>query len=322
MTVTAPTARPRAQVSIRPLRESDLDAADAVCRRAFATFIGVEISGDSGYVHTRWRSDPTAALAADVGGELVGSNFVANWGSVGFFGPLTVTPTLWDQGVASRLMEATLDVFERWGTTHAGLFTFSHSTKHVGLYQRFGFWPRSLTAIMSRSVESASRAPDGVTLYSQLAASEQETCLDTCAELTGSVHEGLDLRREITAVRKQALGETLLLWDGDSRLVGLAVCHVGAGSEAGGGACLVKFGAVRPGPEGSTLFERLVDACTSLAASRGAGRLVAGANAGRPEAYRALLGRGFRADMLGVAMHRPDEPGYHRPGAYVIDDWR
>jgi len=26
--------------------------------------------------------------------------------------------------------------------------------------------------------------------------------------------------------------------------------------------------------------------------------------------------------MQGVTMHRPNEPGYSRPGAFVIDDWR
>ncbi len=35
-----------------------------------------------------------------------------------------------------------------------------------------------------------------------------------------------------------------------------------------------------------------------------------------------MLARGFSTDFQGVAMHRPCEPGYSRPGVYVIDDWR
>ncbi len=35
-----------------------------------------------------------------------------------------------------------------------------------------------------------------------------------------------------------------------------------------------------------------------------------------------MLRRGFRIDILGVTMHRPDEPGYSRPEMFVIDDWR
>ena len=48
----------------------------------------------------------------------------------------------------------------------------------------------------------------------------------------------------------------------------------------------------------------------------------AGANMGRHETYRALLARGFRTEIQGVTMHRPNELGYNRPGVYIIDDWR
>ena len=51
-------------------------------------------------------------------------------------------------------------------------------------------------------------------------------------------------------------------------------------------------------------------------------RLVAGVNTSRREAYRAMLACGFRTDVQGLAMDRPDEAGYNRPGVYVIDDWR
>ena len=32
-------------------------------------------------------------------GKLIGSNFIANWGSVGFFGPLTIHPDYWGKGI-------------------------------------------------------------------------------------------------------------------------------------------------------------------------------------------------------------------------------
>jgi hypothetical protein len=49
--------------------------------------------------------------------------------------------------------------------------------------------------------------------------------------------------------------------------------------------------------------------------------LEAGVNMGRHEAYRSLIGRGFRTDIQGVTMHRPNDSGYSRLGLYVIDDW-
>ncbi len=48
----------------------------------------------------------------------------------------------------------------------------------------------------------------------------------------------------------------------------------------------------------------------------------AGVNLSRSQAYRQMLRRGFRTDIQGVAMHRPDSPGYNRPDVFVVDDWR
>ena len=53
--------------------------------------------GDAAYVRNRWLADPEAAFAAEAAGEIIGSNFATNWGSVGFFGPLTIRPDFWDR---------------------------------------------------------------------------------------------------------------------------------------------------------------------------------------------------------------------------------
>ena len=139
--------------------------------------------------------------------------------------------------------------------------------------------------------------------------------------MTNELHDGLDLTTEIRAVADQGLGETVLLWD-DASLAGVAVCHYGAGTEAGSGTCYIKFGAARPGPGAEDAFFRLLDAVEILSATRGLARLAAGVNTARHEAYRGMLARGFRTDIQGVAMHRPNSDGYSRPGIFAIDDWR
>jgi hypothetical protein len=154
-----------------------------------------------------------------------------------------------------------------------------------------------------------------------LSEGDKEQVIEDCRELTNTIYGGLDLAGEIRAIDTQDLGDTLLLWD-NARLVGFAVCHVGAGTEAGSGACYIKFGVIRPGNNAGENFERLLDACGALAATLDAQLLTAGANMGRHEAYRALLARGFRTDIQGVTMHRSNDPGYSQPGVYVIDDWR
>ncbi|MFC8665819.1 GNAT family N-acetyltransferase [Streptomyces sp. NPDC057199] len=312
-------------VSVRPLSETDLDRADEIFRVAFGTFLGAPepktFFGTADYVRTSWEADPQAAFAATVEGEVAGSNFAANWGSVGYFGPLTVRPDLWDQGIGRRLMEPVMDCFDTWENRHLGLFTFSHSPKHLELYRRYGFWPRFLTAIMKKQVTDSAAVP-GRVLYGQLPATEQPDALSLCRALTGAVYGGLSLEREIVATHAQGLGDTILLQGAGSDLDGLAVCHCGAGSEAGEDVCFVKFGAVRPGPEAADRFERLLTACEQLAAERGLGQLDAGMSLARPDAYRRMIDRGFRTWLQGVTMHRPNEPGYSHPDAYVIDDWR
>jgi len=311
-------------VTIRPVREQDLPVADRIMRLAFGTFLGMpdplKFMGDADYARTRWLADPSAAFAAELAGELVGTNFATRWGSIGFFGPLAIRPDLWDRGIAQLLLAPTMDLFDKWGVRHAGLFTFPTSAKHIGLYQKFGFWPRFLTALMEIPVREKHKSAQW-TGFSELSAEEKKSCLEACRELTSSIYDGLDLGREIRAVDEQNLGDTVLTWTGD-RLAGLAVCHAGAGTEAGSGKCYVKFGAVRSGPNATREFRRLLEACQEFAATRGATSVDAGMNMARLDAYREMLEAGFRTSRQGVVMERNAEPGYNRPEVFLIDDWR
>src|SRR5690349_5384274 len=105
------------EIVVRQLREADLIEADRVMRLAFGTFFGLpdpmSFMGDAAYVLPRWRMDPKAAFVADIRGKVVGSSFAANWGSFGYFGPLTVAPDFWDRGIAKRLIEAMMGCFEK-----------------------------------------------------------------------------------------------------------------------------------------------------------------------------------------------------------------
>jgi len=316
---------PDDRIIIRLLQEEDLAAADRIMRVAFGSFIGLpepeKFMGDAGYVRSRWRTDPAAAFAAETDGALAGSNFATTWGSVGFFGPLTIRPDLWDRGVGKRLMEPVVALFAERNVRHAGLFTFAQSQKHVGLYQKFGFWPRFLTAILSKPVEKQATGTIQWSVFSNAAGATQQSYLDACRALTNEIYEGLDPTQEVRAVFEQSLGETILVWD-DSRLAAFAICHLGPGTEAGSGTCYIKFGAARPGTHAEQSFEQLLVSCEAMAAQTGLSRIVGGVNTARHEAYRKMLASGFRTDSQGIAMQRPNEPGYNRTGVYLIDDWR
>ncbi len=315
------TSQPQ-QVSIRTMAKSDIPEASRIVQLAFGTFLGVPDPShfweDRDYAGTRWAADPGSPIVAETDGHIVGSNFPSNWGSFAFFGPLTVHPDQWNQGIAQKLLGPTVEIFRSWGVRHSGLFTFAQSAKHVNLYQKFGFWPRFLTAVMAKAPESK-----GIswTEFSRLDPDSRVQALAACRELTGSIFDGLDLAREIQAILQLKLGETLLLWSGDV-LDGFACCHCGPATEAGNNCCYIKFAAVRPAANADQLFDSLLDVCESFAAERGLMRLEAGTSLGREHAYRKMRARGYQTGIQGVAMHQPNEPGFSTPADYVIDDWR
>jgi hypothetical protein len=64
------------------------------------------------------------------------------------------------------------------------------------------------------------------------------------------------------------------------------------------------------------------DSLAGLAVCHCAAGSEAGSGVCYINAYHYMVEDGFRADIQGVAMHRPDEPGYNRSDVYLIDDWR
>ncbi len=207
----------REPVRVRPMLEADLDEADRIVRLAFGTFLGLPdptlYMGDANYVRPRWLTNPAGALVAEEGDEIVGSAFVANWGTVGFFGPLTVRPDRWDRGVAKALLVAVEDRFAEQGTRLCGLNTFPGSPKHLGLYQKFGYLPGALVATLARPIPPDARGPSA-SWFSQERKHGAEALLMECREMTDAVYEGLDLRDEIRSVAGHDFGDTVLLRDG------------------------------------------------------------------------------------------------------------
>jgi GNAT superfamily N-acetyltransferase len=312
------------ELAVSALEQEHLPEAARILRLAFGTFFGVPdvetFWSDRDYVQGRYGAPHVASFGARLNGGLVGSAFATNWGSAGFFGPLSVHPHVQERGVGRALLDRTMAQFDTWGTCHVGLFTFAHSAKHVALYQKYGFYARFLTAIMARPVGQA-RARAGWSRLSELSEAQCQDVLRSCREVAESIYPGLDLTDEIRATHARGLGDTVLV-ESAQGIAAFAVCHYGPKSEAGAGYCFVKFGAVCDGSSAEKDYLRLLDACEALASQVGMPNLLVGANMARQEAYRALVARGFRTQIQGVAMHRHDDPGYCRPGAYVIDDWR
>ena len=324
------------RITVGPLKQSELTEADRIFRVAFGTFIGMpnpaDFMGDRNLLISRWYAPHVKTLAARDNGRLIGSNQITRWGSFAFFGPLTVLPEYWDRGVAQLLLDATMKFFAKQDLQRTALFTFSNSTKHVGLYQKYGYWPDYLTALMtlapqpSSQVEaSAAMIRPGAIHLTTLKKNERDAAIAACAKLTNAISAGLDLTEELRSLLKQKSGEALLTYarsrGARNVLDGFAICFHGPGSEGGTKTCYVKFAAARSGSGARERFDRLLDACIAFAGSRHA-TLEAGMNLAREDAYLRMRAHGFRAFAQGVSMQRPHAPGHNRGDAYVIDDWR
>src|SRR3984957_5955274 len=267
---------PNRPIKVGLLKQSELEEAGRIVRLAFGTFLGwpnpLDFMGDRDLMAPRWRATHVRVIAAREGGRLIGSNVATRWGSFGFFGPLTVLPEYWDRGVAQLLLEATMKIFDRWGVRHTGLFTFPQSAKHVALYQKFGYWPRYLTAIMTQTPEAnparQGKRADAPVLLSALPKGQREQAILAGRKLTHKIDKGLDLTGEIRAVLAQHTGDVVLTYT-RGVIDGFAVCLNGPGSEGGEKTCYIKFGAARSGAGAGERFDKLLVACDAFASSRG-----------------------------------------------------
>jgi len=309
-------------IAIRPLAETDIDAAERLRRLAFGTLLGLpdplSFRGDVALLGGRHWAFPDGGLVATEDDALLGVSIANNWGSLGVFGPVAVHPAHWRRAIARQLLEATMPIFERWKSRVVGLFTFPERPTHVRLYQSFGFWPRALTAIMGLPITTPSPTADALSLASEM---DRRDLISQARTLTDAIFAGLDLTREIELVVAHKLGDVVMLADG-SKVVGFAICHAGKGSEAGSDSVYVKFAAIHPDPHAAERFARLLDACSDFGYRRGAKQISAGVNLGRMSAYRLMIERGFRTTLQGVAMHRPWIETYDRADVFALDDWR
>ena len=145
----------------------------------------------------------------------MGSNFATNWGSVGFFGPVSVRPDLWDMGIGARLVEPAMERFAEWGIEHAVSSPGPQPQAHLSLPE-VRFLGALFTAIMSKSVVERlmvgeDEPESSWSRFSALSEEDREDTLEACGELTGAIYDGLDVSGEIRAVASQDLGDTVLL---------------------------------------------------------------------------------------------------------------
>ncbi|MFA7337765.1 MAG: GNAT family N-acetyltransferase [Candidatus Obscuribacterales bacterium] len=325
-------------MKIKALDTNHLSEIEALVRVAFAKHIGIadpNLFNSGASLASRFAVAADGAFGTFIDNKLVAAIFCTPWGSFGFFGPLVVLPEYWGTGLAQALIERADQFFIDKNIDLAGLYTFSNSPKHLALYQKFDYWPKQLTVLMSKEVSkdltqdvSKHSAATGAaqrqsTRFSQLDSAGQKAHLESARLLCDGIYPGLDLSVEINALASCKIGETVFIESeskntSDGATVGFAVCHYGHGSEATSNSCYIKFAAA----SNEEQFARLLSECLKLSCEVGVTHMLAGVNTARHEAYKTMLANGFKIKVVGVAMLRAQHDGFNRPGVFVIDDWR
>ncbi len=333
-------------MEIKALDTSHLPEIEALVRVAFAKHIGIadpNLFNSGASLTSRFAVAADGAFGTFIDNKLVAAIFCTPWGSFGFFGPLVVLPEYWGSGLAQALIAKADQFLIDRNIDLAGLYTFSNSPKHLALYQKFGYWPKQLTVLMSKEVSqdlshdlsldfskhpvSTAAVKRQSTLFSQLDCAAQKMHLESAQVLCDGIYPGLDLSVEINALASCKIGETIFIDSesgresdsaNDGATVGFAVCHYGLGSEATSNSCYIKFAAA----SNEEQFSRLLSECLKHSSAVGVTHISAGINTARHEAYKTMLESGFRIKAIGVAMLRAQHDGFNRPGVFVIDDWR
>jgi predicted N-acetyltransferase YhbS len=335
------------KVQIRRVKKGDLSRIRDVIEQTFADFLERQLGtrprqafGGAQYVHHRWLMEPWGCFVAEEdGAKIIGTALAVNWGSIGILGPVAVLTNYQNQTIGQQLIRAVEDFFEENKVVLHGAVTYPTSPKHLFLYHRFGYKPKSLTAVMTRVLDRASAGrppaavPPAVKLpaarpvsaavrrYSSLEEAKKKAALARVHRITNAVCRGLDLAKEIEIVDGLALGDTLLLERGKD-LVGFAVYHAPGVSEAPAGALYVKFLAIDPQQKKVEHLEQFIAAIEELAHELGLARVILPVYLRYHAAYSTLVRLGYHVDFTMVRMQRGKQEDYEDPTHLVLDDWR
>ena len=154
-------------------------------------------------------------------GEVAAFNMVHRSGTEGWMGPLAVRQDFQGGGIGKEVVRHGVEWLKQCGATVIGLETMPRTLDNIGFYSSQGFVPGRLT--LTATLEAA-HTPRPPRLFGRLSSAEKEHALEECRLLLDRLMPGYDHTREIALTDALALGDTLLLRDGDA-LVGFALCH-------------------------------------------------------------------------------------------------
>ncbi|MFN0073868.1 MAG: GNAT family N-acetyltransferase [Chloroflexota bacterium] len=177
------------QLVLRTARPDDAGICGRICFEAFQDissrhnfpkdFPSVEAA--TGAVTSLITHPQVYGVVAELGGQVVGSNFLDERSTIAGVGPITVQPGVQNLGTGRQLMLEVLSRAESKGFAGVRLVQAAYHTRSLALYTKLGFQARELLACLQGS-------PIGVTIPERAVRSATEADLNRCNELCVRVH--------------------------------------------------------------------------------------------------------------------------------------
>jgi predicted N-acetyltransferase YhbS len=143
-------------VTLRPGRPTDTSACGRICYEAFEAiarqhnfapdFPSVDVA--TGLITMLLSHPGFFSVVAEVGGQVVGSNFLDERSSIAAVGPITVDPKVQNLRIGRRLMQAVLDRAAERNFPGVRLLQSAYHSRSLALYAMLGFLPRESIACM------------------------------------------------------------------------------------------------------------------------------------------------------------------------------
>jgi predicted N-acetyltransferase YhbS len=143
-------------INLRRGEAADAPMVGDICYRAFKAiaeahgyapdFPSAEMA--IGMAQSLIASDGCYDVVAEIGGKIVGSNFLSERNPISGVGPITVDPTLQNDGVGRALMDAVMERSRERGFAGIRLVQAGYHCRSLALYLRLGFEARAQLACL------------------------------------------------------------------------------------------------------------------------------------------------------------------------------
>jgi GNAT superfamily N-acetyltransferase len=306
-----------------PLTVGDIVGLNAVFTEAFSDryrkdgMAGVRVPP---LHHAIWRYAIADAADGAMGwrderDRIVAFNIAHHSGREGWMGPLCVHPELQGLGLGKEIVRAGIDWLVARGVRVLGLETMPRTMDNIGFYSGLGFVPGPLTVTLTLEARADETPPR---LLGALPPEAREAMIARCHALVDALAPGYDFSRELRLTDRLALGDTVLLGEGDA-LDGFACCHAAPLVEGRGRDELRVLKVALRDPARDTA--PLARALTDLARRSGARRVAIRVQGDASRVYAELVRLGARVRWTDLRMTLEGYPERPPADGLVLSNW-